>query len=173
MALGLSMVVLGPFVFPGTAPSPSNTQTYWNTAHSSNWISYSSWDLGKNGSNLPSASCIIVGYEGSGPSGLAVQAPVFPIVNNGNNNPSYLQYLNIMLEEQPQNSLAACPNQFTLNYFTYSTSMTIVPIAHCIAGFTLHNNDYVNATCNGNSWIYNGISYTAAVSLPLYMPLEG
>ena len=52
--------------------------------------------------------------------------------------------------------------------------MTVVPIAHCIAGVNPNQNDYVNATCNGNGgYYYNGTSYTAAVTLPLYMPLEG
>ena len=52
--------------------------------------------------------------------------------------------------------------------------MTVVPIAHCIAGFNLNENDYVNAASNGNGgYIYSGTSYTAAVTLPLYMPLEG
>ena len=52
--------------------------------------------------------------------------------------------------------------------------MTVVPIAHCIVGFNLNENDYVNATvnCNGSP-TYDGPSYTAAVTLPLYMPLEG
>ena len=52
--------------------------------------------------------------------------------------------------------------------------MTVVPIVHCIAGFNLNENDYVNAKSNGNGgYIYTGTSYTAAVTLPLYMPLEG
>ena len=173
MAVGLAMVALGPVVFPGSAPS-NTEKNYWNKPDHYNWISYGSWDLGNNNSNLPSASCIIVGYEGYGDSGLAVHAPVFPIVNDGNGNPSYLQYLSIMLKSQPENSLVTRQNQFTLNYFTYSTSMTIVPIAHCIAGFNLNENDYVNAASNGNGgYIYSGTSYTAAVTLPLYMPLEG
>ena len=140
-----------------------------------NWISYGSWDLGNNkGNNLPPTSCIIVGHEGYGDLGLAVHAPVFSIVNNGKGNPSYLQYLKIILESQPQNSLVIYSNQFTLNYFTYSTSMTVVPIAHCIAGFNINENDYVNATSNGNGgYIYSGTSYTAAVTLPLYMPFDG
>ena len=60
------------------------------------------------------------------------------------------------------------------HHSAYSTSMTVGPIAHCIAGFNLNENDYVNAKSNGNGgYIYTGTSYTAAVTLPLYMPLEG
>ena len=80
----------------------------------------------------------------------------------------------MIIKQQPENSMVNQTDQYILNYFTYSTSMTVVPIAHCIAGFNLNENDYVNATCNGNGgYYYNGTSYTAAVTLPLYMPLEG
>ena len=172
-ALGITMVALGPFVFPGSAPS--NKEKYWNTPHSKNYISYGSWDLGNNsGSNLPSMSRIILGYRPVRCGEYRVPGFVFPIVNNGQGNPSYTQYLKILLQNQPENTVVKSDNQFILDYFTYSTSMTVVPIAHCIAGFNLNENDYVNATSNGNGgYIYNGISYTAAVTLPLYMPLEG
>ena len=181
VALGLTMVALGPFVFPGSAPS--NTQSYWNTPQSEgSSISYGSWDLGKSGINLPQHSSILVGYVNNRLGPAPIFKPVYPIVNNGNGNPSYTQYLNMILQQQPQNKVVNGSGEFALNYFTYSTSMTVVPIAHCIDGFKLNQNDYVNATWHnyptwlnwtGGYWNYDGPSYTAAVSLPLYMPLEG
>ena len=172
-ALGITMVALGPFVFPGSAPS--NKENYWNTPYTNTTISYGSWELGNNnGNNLPPMSCIILGYRPARSGEYRVPGFVFPIVNNGQGNPSYTQYLKILLQDQPENNAVQNPNQFILDYFTYSTSMTVVPIAHCIAGFNLNENDYVNATSNGNGgYIYTGTSYTAAVTLPLYMPLEG
>ena len=187
MAVGLAMVALGPFVFPGSAPS--NKQSYWNMQFGGeNSISYGSWDLGNNGSNLLSPEYIKVGCDVgvSGNTGVVsgypVNEPVYTLVNNGQGNPSYMQYLNMILYQQPKNSLTIHSSRYILNYYTYSASMTIVPIAHCIDGFKLNQNDYVNATWHsfptwfhwtGGYWNYNGPSYTAAVSLPLYMPLEG
>jgi hypothetical protein len=40
--------------------------------------------------------------------------------------------------------------------------------------YDFSQNDFAIATSNGNGgYIYSGTSYTAAVSLPLYMPFEG
>ncbi|MFG1555474.1 MAG: hypothetical protein AAE985_03285 [Thermoplasmataceae archaeon] len=176
MAVGLAMVALGPFVFPGSAPS--NKQSYWNSKFGMvNSISYGSWDLGKRGSNLPSPYFKVVGYR-TGPFSQPVGREVYQIVNNGNGNPSYMQYLNMILYQQPKNSLTIHSSRYILNYYTYSVSMTIVPITHYICGFHLNQNDYVNATWHSTSWfsghfVYNGASYTVAVSLQLYIPLEG
>ena len=119
-------------------------------------------------------------------AGCPVNAPVYTLVNNGHGNPSYLQYLNMIIKDQPANSLLNQSNEYILNYFTYSASITVVPIAHSYTfcqfcgtrtapnTYDFTQNDYVNATSNGNGgYIYNGISYTAAISLPLYMPFEG
>jgi hypothetical protein len=55
---------------------------------------------------------------------------------------------------EQSNSLQKCnySNDGYSRHSAYSTSMTVVPIAHCIAGFNLNENDYVNATvnCNGS-----------------------
>ncbi len=191
MALGITMTALGPFVFPGNAPS--NKESYWNHCFNTETsISYGSWDLGNSGSNLPSPENIKVGCDVgvSGMTGVAsgypVNAPVYTLVNNGHGNPSYLQYLNMIIKQQPENSKVNKTNDYILNYFTYSASITVVPIAHSytfcqICGirtapntYDFSQNDYVNATSNGNGgYIYTGTSYTAAVSLPLYMPFEG
>jgi hypothetical protein len=183
MAIGLTMVALGPFVFPRTAPSASNSQSYWNKPVSQAGISYGS---------LPQVDQIEVGcgITLGDPLSYPLFEPMFKILNNGNGNPSYMQFLNMILQQQPISNLTKNDNQFTLDYFTYSASETIVPIIH---SYTFHpcvepcgesssrtqtydftQNDYVVATPNGNGgYTYNGPSYTGAVSLQLYIPLEG
>ena len=76
MAVGITMVALGPFLFAGNSPG---TTSYWNALHSIDSISYGS------GAQF---SC------GGGPS-----SSVFIIVNNGNGNPSYTQYLEMEVQQ--------------------------------------------------------------------------
>lgn len=183
MAIGLTMVALGPFVFSGTAQSSGDSQLYWNQHFNQNGIAYGSWDpLNNSGLNQPSHSYIQVGWveriSRYGVDHVPVTIPVFTIVNNGKGNPSYMQFLYMNLYHQPTNSVVDQIYQRTLNYFTYSASETIVPILHsytcCGRTYPITQNDYVIASLNSNcDYTYNGPSYTGAVSLQLYIPMEG
>ena len=179
VAVGITMVALGPFLFAGIS---QNETPYWGkNFKGSDSISYGSWDQGGSGANLPPWKEAIA--HSANPCN-AVEVPVYMIVNNGNGNPSYTQYLDLQLKQDPSIDNSNKAGEYALNYFTYSTSMTIVPISHI---YTLYSkpgqvweeykfkqNDYVTAyTINGGVDGYNGPSYTAATSLPIYLSVEG
>ena len=173
VGIGLTMVALGPFLFAGTAPS---TESYWNNHFSKQSISYGSWDQGGgNGTNCPHSTWTLA----NGPDYGYFCVPVLELVNDGNGNPSFTQYWKIMLNQQPSIKNISGSEQFALNYYLYSGRITVVPIAHCFlvpvrtSHIAVHfqQNDYVNTTYE--SCTYNGPSYTAATSLPLYLSVQG
>ena len=164
ISIGFAMVGLGPFIFQGNAPS--STPTYWNHPFNQNSISYGySPQFVSDAGNET-----VVSRNG------AVQLPVsgYRIANDGQGNPSFMQYWYLTLLE-PSNSYTPDPDQYFLNLFTYTTSATIVPISHGFCGtnggakvyYSLKSNDYVDV---GGS---NGPSYTVATSMQIYMPMEG
>ncbi|MHB8372199.1 MAG: hypothetical protein ACYDAO_07595 [Thermoplasmataceae archaeon] len=176
MSVGVAMTALGPFLFQGSAPQ--GQQTYWNRCFSQSGISYGSWDQGGSGSNKPpdSSGCVLR----QTPRGMLPEYfPVYTIVNNGNGNPSFMQYYDLHLVE-PMIPNETSGVDFGLNFYTYTTSATIVPILHSLGDISIKQNDYVNATwvCT-DGWLaqgyheYSGPSYTAATSMQIYMPMEG
>ncbi len=179
-AIGLTTEALGPLVF-SRAVDYSGSYGYYHFMEDG--IRYLNWDpQNSKGQNQPSQSYIQVGWAERiaryGVAHVPVYVPVFTIVNNGRGNSSYIQFLNINLNDQPENSVVNQGFQRTLNYYTYSARETIVPIMHSYTCFgntyPITQNDYVLASLNSNcDWTYNGPSYTGAVSLQLYIPMEG
>ena len=176
--LGFLMTALAPFLFHENTPSTSD-KDYWGQSIYEENFSYGNWH--QSGNNIPPQSSICVGTV-IGPMGAAVNIcdPVYTIVNNGNGNPSWIQLLELYLEEpnipnvQPGSSGQVSQNG--LNYFTYSVSETIVPIAHTYSHgscYHIEQNDYVNATYANGQYTYSGSSYAAAASLQIYLPLTG
>ncbi|MHB1663224.1 MAG: hypothetical protein ACYCSG_05285 [Thermoplasmataceae archaeon] len=164
ISVGFAMVGLGPFIFQGNVPS--STPTYWNHHFTQNSISY-----GYSAQYVSDAGNeTVVTRTGAG----QVPVPAYRVANDGNGNPSFMQYWYLTLLEPMINNIND-PNQYALNLFTYTTSATIVPIAHGFCGtngmtkvyYSLKNNDYVDV---GGS---NEPSYTVATSMQIYMPMQG
>ncbi len=183
MGTGLTMAALGPFLFSGAVRNSGVSGSYWNDHFKEDGIRYLNWNPNNTKmQNQPPYSWIQLGWvERTAPFGFAhipVDVPVFTIVNNGRGNPSYIHLLNMIMYNQPENSVVNRSFQRTLNYYTYSARETIVPIIHsytfCGNTYPITQNDYVFASLNSNGdWTYNGPSYTGAVSLQLYIPMEG
>ncbi|MHB8553412.1 MAG: hypothetical protein ACYDAO_07520 [Thermoplasmataceae archaeon] len=172
IGVGLAMTVLGPFLFQGSTPSPQ--KSYWGNSQSEKGISYGSWDQGGSGSNMPPAEAIYLPCGTT--SSPAYVDPVYQIVNNGNGNPSLMEYFYVDVNE-PQIYNETNSNQFGLNFFTYTASETIVPISHSYTHicngvqctYKINQNDYVNTNC----FVYAGPSYAAATSMQIYLPMQG
>ena len=177
-----TMAALKPFLFQGSAP-PGNS--YWGDCTPETGIRYGSWNQGGSGPNeldvcINPTNAVPVWNCGNW---IYPTTKVFYVLNNGNGNPSLMQFLEFnMTEGGIGNAGTTSPvfvnsNQNALTFYTYTTTETIVPIAHTVsamgATYQCVNNDYVNATWQNGQWVYNGPSYTVATSLPLYLPLEG
>ena len=181
-SLGFTMTALQPFLFQGSAP-PGNS--YWQCCVQESGIRYGSWNQGGSGSN---ERCIIISPTNALPvwncgDWISPTTSVFCLVNNGNGNTSLMQMLELHMKEGGMgnagttNPVFVNSNQDGLTFYTYTTTETIVPIAHTVCAngvnYQCVNNDYVDTTWQNGQWEYNGPSYTVATSLPLYLPLEG
>ncbi|MHB8361390.1 MAG: hypothetical protein ACYDAO_07530 [Thermoplasmataceae archaeon] len=180
MVTSVAMAALGPFLF-GSSSTPGGSNFWGHKFTETNDFMFNNWINGA-GNNMPPQTKACADY-----SPVAGSDPVYTIVNGGNGNASFMQNLLLNIR-QPSISDIGC-SDFALNYFTYSASATIVPITHQYyygGGCQyLSQNDVVNATWVSTSisyepWTwgngyykYSGPSYTAAASLPLYIPLVG
>ncbi len=179
-SVALAMVALGPFLFQ--SPISTSGSTYWGKTIGSGSIHglrYGSWNQTGTGSNTPSPQGL---GETTTVYGIcdSYDALAYPIVNNGHGMPSLMQDLQVVIQ-QPQILNVASSNQHALNYYTYTESATIVPIAHDILMRFSHSSSIYfgpGVECFPTSTeIYTNTSlensYTVATSLQLYMPIQG
>ncbi len=179
-AVGFTMAALSPFLFQGSAPAIGSDNNYWEVCHNEAGLTYGNWNQGGSGPNTHDVNIMPANAEPVWSAGGYYVNPsteLFCLVNNGNGNPSLVQYLFLHMKEASMKNVGN-PNQEALNFYTYTTTETIVPIAHSVSSdlggvYQCVNNDYVNATSVSGNYEYTGPSYTVATTLPLYLPLVG
>ncbi|MHB1493809.1 MAG: hypothetical protein ACYCR7_03350 [Thermoplasmataceae archaeon] len=184
LAPGLAMAAIGPFLF-SSSKTPGDSFYWGNQSAKENDFTFNNWINGP-GDNMPPQTITRVACGPINPTGPdPICQPVYTIVNDGNGNASFMQTLRLGID---QASMDIGSTQCGLNYYTYSASATIVPIARDYWDGTAYvpvlQNDWVNATCVktgnpyepwtwGHYYEYSGPSYAAAASLPLYFDEEG
>ena len=186
---GLAMAAMGPILFHS---EKGGSSSYWGKQQDNeNDYTFYNW-INTAGGNCPPQIKCQIGTVVGGRSRIPICPPVFPVVNNGNGEPSYIQNLNI--EFSTGIGLGSSKQQ-ALDWYNYSARATIVPISHCYiwnAGesnshtFKFAKNDYVNATWHSTSiwyepwtlgsgkFVYTGPSYNSATPwLNIYFAVEG
>ena len=178
IGIGLAMAALGPILFKSETGGSSS---YWNkNQFRGTSFTFNNTSAGQ-GTNFPNPTKVD-SYNKNGAE-CSNDCTVFPVVNNGNGDPSYIQNLNIGM--QVGYTGLEYGNDSQLEFFDYNASTTIVPIWYLSGGLHFGQNDYAYAkwVCTQNPWDfltwgqghyeYSGPSYNIATSLPIYFAIEG
>ena len=178
IAPGLAMAALGPILFKsenGGSSSYCGKNQFWGKS-----FTFNNTSAGQ-GTNFPNPTKVDA-YNQNG-AVCSSDCTVYPVVNNGNGDPSYIQNLNMGMQVAHTGLIYG--NDSQLEFFDYNASATIVPIWYLSGGLHFGQNDYAYAkwVCTQNVWDpltwgqghyeYSGPSYNIAASLPIYFAIEG